>query len=459
MTTSLILDELSVADTAGVTFHLNTAAKHPANPVLLPGEPHQWDSLQVSWPGTVLYDREERLFRCWYSGFDAVQTVERWWRPGYAESEDGIHWTKPELGQVDYLDRPTNQLRFDWDYLNLSCVFANPAPDALPSQRFGALLTEWAPEAGAGMARKGIAWSPDGKQWTRAGQAFPDSLPGKDFQDINQLLFQPDVDDPAYHVLGFAQAFLPRWDGMLVRNIGQVHGPDPAHLTNEEPMLVLAPEQGIDEELHFASVKHVGKTYIMLFESDCFSTHPLHGDLRLAVSDDGRHFRRVHSTQPLVATGTRGMWDENLLVTTTSTIQEVGDELYCFYFGCPNLYTAWPGGYAVSAERRGAMFYPAYLGLATLPRDRYAYARGPGALTTLTLELGEDGLWLNADGDEITVTAKRADDGTVIATGKLSNERRQTVYRKIHWTGMAPVGACQCQVQLGENERLYSLAY
>ena len=73
MKTFLILNEQSVAVSRGITFHLNTATKHPANPVMLPGEPHQWDSLCVSWPGTVLYSPRDRKFRCWYTGLDVVQ--------------------------------------------------------------------------------------------------------------------------------------------------------------------------------------------------------------------------------------------------------------------------------------------------------------------------------------------------------------------------------------------------
>lgn len=123
-----------------------------------------------------------------------------------------------------------------------------------------------------------------------------------------------------------------------------------------------------------AAVWKAGTQYVMLFESDRFSRNPIHGDLRLAVSDNGRAFRRVHPDKPLVSTGPKGTWDENLLVTTTAGIQRVGDEDFIFYFGCPSTYNSWPAQYAVSGERRGSMFAPAFLGLAKLPRDRYAYA-------------------------------------------------------------------------------------
>src|ERR1041384_555353 len=179
----LILDEKSVTESHGVTFHLNPATKHPDNPVLLPGEPHEWDSLQVSWPATVLYSARERKFRCWYSGFDVIQTPARHWFPGYAESSDGIHWTKPKLDQVTFLDRPTNKLQPNWidwpanfpeppwgTYI-LSFVFENPSPSAPVEQRFGSYW--WHPtqpddtgEAIRRYPRKALAFSPDGIRWT-----------------------------------------------------------------------------------------------------------------------------------------------------------------------------------------------------------------------------------------------------------------------------------------------------
>jgi len=451
MVTRLILDELSVEAATGVTFHLDAATRRPENPVLLPGEPHQWDSLQVSWPGTVLYSPRDEKFRCWYSGFDAVQRPGRMWEAGYAESDDGVHWSKPELGQSTYLDRPTNRIATDWEVFAQSFTFENP-DTADPSRRFGSYwLDAGIDEAGNQhpYLRKGLAWSPDGKTWTRAGAGYEKKpYPGRyEMQDISQLLFDPDEPDPAYRVKGYAQIFLPRaWDGRLVRQIGLVHGEYPARVTDAPDPVALAPDPEVDEELHFASVKKVGNTYMMLFESDRFSKNPIDGDLRLAVSEDGRKFRRVHKHAAFLDTGAKGMWDENLLVTSTSALQEVGDEVYLYYFGCPNVYNSWPAQYAVVPERRGSQFYPVYLGLAIFPRDRYAYARGPG---TLALTAKADELWLNVDGD-IALTANDV-------AGHLGDERRQTVYRKVIWDSKPPAGECTVEFKLASNARLYSI--
>src|SRR4029450_11599139 len=79
----LFLDEQSVASFDTITFHLNPAVKHSENPLLLPGETHQSDSLQVTWPATVLYSPLDRRFRCWSSGLDVIQAPGRVWKPGY----------------------------------------------------------------------------------------------------------------------------------------------------------------------------------------------------------------------------------------------------------------------------------------------------------------------------------------------------------------------------------------
>ena len=72
--------------------------------------------------------------------------------------------------------------------------------------------------------------------------------------------------------------------------------------------MLLAPEEGIDEELHFAAITRAGGQFLMLFESDRFLKNPIHGDLKLAVSDNGMKFRRVHPKTPLVGTGPKGFW-------------------------------------------------------------------------------------------------------------------------------------------------------
>jgi len=453
----LILDRESVAEAEGVTFHLNQAKKHPENPVLAPGAAHEWDGLQVTWPGTVLYDAEDKLFRCWYSGMDAVQKNRPpYWVPGYAESKDGIHWTKPDLGQAKHRDLPTNRIIVDWSDKMISLVTLNP--DRSDPERKFLALWHWDQKG----FRKILASSPDGKVWKNEGVAFvPEDEERISFFDIYQLIFQPDAADENDRVIGYAQVYRERdWGGGRVRQIGMVHGPHAGKLTpigpKEEDFIVLRPEKGIDEELHFASVLKVGDQSVMLFESDRFTQDPLHGDLRLAISGNGRNFRRVHKEKASVATGPKGMWDENLLVTTSSSMQEVGDEIWIYYFGCPGVYRRWPYGH--TAELRASFYYPSYLGIAVLPRDRFGYAEGPGSVTTNEITLGPAGLWVNAEGDGVKVSCLST-EGKVTAEGRLVNVPGEAIYRKVEWTSGTATGTCRVRIGLGGGERVFGVRY
>jgi hypothetical protein len=460
MTPLLILDASSVADAQGVTFRLNQATKHSENPVLQPGEPHHWDSLCVSWPGTVLYSPRDRKWRCWYLALDIVQTPDRVWHTGYAESDDGIHWLKPDLGQIKFLARDTNQVANNWGAYYLRTVFENPLPDAPESQRFGGYWTSFRfPEGARGDYQRSLwhmslAWSPDGITWTRDTMAYGEKALGVPFQDICQLLHDPDDPDPAMRWKAYAQTYVPRADGSGwpgIRNIGLAHGEHVSRVDDATQRVIFSPQSGIDEEIHFAAVRKVGAMYMMLFESNRFSKYPLHGDLRLAVSNDGRSFRRVHAHTPLIATGPKGMWDENMLVTNSAGWQEVGDEIWIHYFGCPRMYAGWPAQYEHTPERRGSNFAPVFLGVATLPRDRFAYARGPGSFTTHPLEISRDGLWINAEGDGVTLQGANR-------RGKPGPERRHTVYRKVIWDkDLLPARHPVTLTLASSSDRLFSL--
>src|SRR5689334_199743 len=79
------------------------ATKHPENPVLRRGPEGAPDHGHAVLYGTVVKEGEK--FRMWYLGmFETelkVGDAPGWWRPMcYAESADGVHWTKPELGLV-----------------------------------------------------------------------------------------------------------------------------------------------------------------------------------------------------------------------------------------------------------------------------------------------------------------------------------------------------------------------
>ena len=137
-------------------------------------------------------------------------------------------------------------------------------------------------------------------------------------------------------------------------------------------------------------------------------------------------------------------------------MQVVGDDIYIYYVGCPNIYSAWPAHYAITPERRGSQFAPTYLGLAILRRDRYAYASGSGTITTHPLNISGD-VWLNADGRDIKMQVLD-NEGQPITTGGLSPQLHDGVYRAVQWEDAAPTGEVQLRIELNGG-KLYSVRY
>ncbi|MBM2827350.1 MAG: hypothetical protein HW403_1414 [Dehalococcoidia bacterium] len=67
--------------------------KHPANPVMHPGAPGEWDASGVAY-SSVLF--QGGLYRMWYQGLGRDGA----WRIGYATSKDGLLWEKHSSNPV-----------------------------------------------------------------------------------------------------------------------------------------------------------------------------------------------------------------------------------------------------------------------------------------------------------------------------------------------------------------------
>jgi hypothetical protein len=114
----LLLDSRVVAEIKNAKLTLGTVKKHEANPLF--GEDQPWEKRFDNFYGNVIFDTEDGLYKCWYSPFIVDlsakgMTLEDRKKPYvppkdnvremgicYAVSKDGIHWEKPNLGQVEY---------------------------------------------------------------------------------------------------------------------------------------------------------------------------------------------------------------------------------------------------------------------------------------------------------------------------------------------------------------------
>lgn len=486
----LLLDSQCVESAEGVEFHLNQAAKHPENPVLVPGFPHEWDSLQVNWPSCVLYDPEDRLFRCWYHGLDVVQydvnqyperrPFAKWlgriWRCGYAESPDGVHWTKPPLGQYLHRGADTNAIITDYEksgtgmgfdhFAALSAVWLNPQAQSA-EEKFLGLFTEIGADSSGNRSfrtfRKTVYCSPDGKRWMRRAVAYDggsdqDNLPAENVLDIFSVIQEPGARAPEFRAKAYGQTDR----GGNSRGVGMVCGPDLCSLRYEGLRILLEADKRYEDEIHYAAVRKLENGhYLMIHDSDRFSydgTDIPRADIRLAISGDGVDFRRVHPDTPIVPRGAKAMFDANQLVC--SSIVEHGDEILFYYHGTPCQYRPWPYTRAgVPIELRASTVHPSFLGLATLPRDRLGYATGNGAVVTLPLAIGDGGLWVNAEerGGELAIDLLTP-GGAVATSGRLGTETSRSVYRRAVWDSPVRPGTYRVRLALRGSARIFSVA-
>ena len=108
----------------------------PAEVVLVTGKP--WEG-NTSAYYTIFRDGD--LFRMYYRGSHADVQMKSTHREVtcYAESRDGIHWTKPELGLVEFQGSKRNNIV--WDGIGTHCfaVFKDSNPACPPEARYKAI--------------------------------------------------------------------------------------------------------------------------------------------------------------------------------------------------------------------------------------------------------------------------------------------------------------------------------
>ena len=150
-----------------------TASKDPKAP----------DHLGTSFYGTVLFENQK--FRMWYYALHPMPDPE----PGktqiagqgdniiqgpicYAESDDGIRWTKPNLGQVLFNGSRNNNIIALPDtiaYEGVAVIKDEADPD--PNRRYKMAYNEWSTKEGVCFTIR-TATSSDGLRWT-AGAELP----------------------------------------------------------------------------------------------------------------------------------------------------------------------------------------------------------------------------------------------------------------------------------------------
>lgn len=111
----LFVDDYIVEDTWCAPRVIHTPQHHADNPLLVGSQ-----SWELNPGGPEVHQQADGTWQMWYKGHISTPQEERksQYRIGYAVSEDGLHWEKPNLGLVKYEGSTKNNMVIDTNHVN-----------------------------------------------------------------------------------------------------------------------------------------------------------------------------------------------------------------------------------------------------------------------------------------------------------------------------------------------------
>jgi len=379
-TTLFAFDQGSIPFTENLRIKMRQPEKFPGNPVVARGGPGTPDSWAVQFYGSVI--RDQGKLRMWYvaAGDDRLdKTVARSspWRVAYAESADGISWTKPVLGLVDYGGNKNNNLvSIDTGPLGILNVKILHEPDAEPAQRYKMTAHVWFSKAakGARFGTLALFVSADGLTWKSVNRAKPVEaelvrsdmvLPWTHYEPAGGLYKW----DGLYYTSGQnAYAAALPYHGRVTRSFvsGDFVNWSPASavgFVRTAQHKLLGPGKSRDGEQNHEGISVWNRGNVLLGIYGIW-----HGalewpgvtiDLGFVVSTDGVSFREPAYEWIFIEHGKDKQWDQGGVLQGQG-FENVGDRTYVYY-------GAWdPRGWEGSPPRGG-------VGIVMVPRDRFGH--------------------------------------------------------------------------------------
>lgn len=384
-----------------VTRVFHQATKHAANPVMAHDTPSYC---------SVMYDEHARLFRMYYQANIRATTLlpdgtretlpssakVRKFRTyiAYAESKDGVSWTRPELNQFPWVTKKPNNIviaRKKTGLTEISGPYLLEVPEpARKGYRWLMLYRAKGrdPDDYNGIRIRG---SQDGIHWDEEGDKRIAHLHS---DHHNTVSFDAARNEfvmycRAKHIYrAFGEEMI---DTGASRRVARMSSPDlwTDWLKTSQPQTVLVPDE-VDSATHFnflygMPTRHRYGIYWGFLEpfrmNDFVQTE-------LAVSRDGFHFERFSERKPIIPYGEDGSWDDEMIFASPQWL-EVGNEWWIYYSG-------WDGPHG-TADRNGA------IGLAKIRKEGFVSMRGPqggGVVCTRSIVWPGGDLVINAAATE-----------------------------------------------------------
>lgn len=422
--TLFCFDNVSIPYFQNLKLEMRSPQKHPKNPVIARGPDGAVDDWAVQFYGSIIRHPQTGKLRAWYCAVSKAERDDKSvpgsgkWRVAYAESDDGIAWTKPNLGLVELHGSTDNNLcRIDPHLGILNLKVLDEPDDPNPEHRYKMAAHVWTPKS---KARRNGALAPfvsaDGFIWKFLGEAHPVDAELPEAETVvPPLHIEPAGGlykwDGLYHTSG--QNAIPAerpYHGRVTRtsisadfaNWSQASAIQSVRAHQHELLGPGKSRQG--EQIHEGnSVWNRGN--VLLGVSGIWHGTPewkdLTIDLGFVICNDGVHFREAMTEWTFIERGKDGEWDQGGLLQGQG-FENVGEQTWAYY-------GAWdPRNWESSPPRGG-------VGIAMLPRDRFAdlivdeSTQGPGdyqlvetvasfLTSSIGVETGARRFFVNADG-------------------------------------------------------------
>ena len=348
-TTQVFLDDRMINWVKNIKRSNHQAIPHEANPIIKKDKP--WEHMPYFTTTYNVIRDADGGFKCWYSDF-LLQLPRLNGRLCYATSEDGVHFEKAPMGQIQIDGHDTNMLSWkeDMDIGVAFCVIQDPIETDpakrlkmtyLPVKKNGnipKLSTIGNPDE-MGLA---LAYSGDGVDWTPYPGNPVETVWGSDVQ-----MLRYDEERERYVIYGrchyAAESGNPKSDQWFTRyypdqpygwipkrSVYMIESEDLIHWTPARRVLAPGPHHNLDDQFYGLPTFRLGEYY-------CGLLPVMHGvdntmDSELVYSSDGIEWNHFPSSPPLIERGGEGSWDE-LMITTAVPPIRVGDEVYIYYGG------------------------------------------------------------------------------------------------------------------------------
>jgi len=383
----MFLDMLEVAGMKNVQQKVSTAVKAEANPLKLTGPVGAADDAWAQY-ATVMY--ENGKFRMWYGTDD--RDYEWNWTLAYAESRDGINWTKPNLGIVEYKGSKDNNLiipnltgRKNFGTTAVAGLITRDDDEKDPARRYKMVFESVLETGQYGVY---LIWSADGIHWNMPPYRLWGRGPGRNQntdgmwtpwpEPLMSFFYDPLTPNPDYRYKVYGQSpdfGHPNQDPKRPRNLSMVHGATPYDFTPYVNNPVLDPRTGVDEDqIHGALVQPYEGLYVTIYQH--WWGENWNVDLRLAVSRDGIHFSRVDPGHALLPLGPQGSWDSGMVCTPASFFQH-DRKIWLYYRGSIGTLATGralrPNGVDSPYLRSLGEPFRRYTGLARMRTDGFAF--------------------------------------------------------------------------------------